>query len=83
MAEAQRTAEEWIASGATRSFRASATLDELKAVNATESVGVADSFLGEPFLRAQFQFLWSKKKRIPATTFFALWLLRPLWSRLL
>jgi len=81
--EAQRIAEGWIAEGATRSFRGGFTLDELKAVNAAESVRVADAFLDVPFLRGQYKFLWRKKKHLPAAFFFTLRVLRPLWSRLL
>ncbi len=81
--EAQRIAEEWVESGATRTYRGEATRDELKAVNARESVQVADSFLGSTFLKGQFRFLWGKKKRGPAAMFFSLWLSRPIWSRLL
>jgi enoyl-CoA hydratase/carnithine racemase len=80
---AQKEAEERIANGTPRSFRDPAELAELKAVNARESVGVADSFLGSPFLEGQFRFLWRKKKRGPAGMFLALRLSRPLWSRLL
>ena len=81
--EAQRIAEEWIASGVTRTFRGSAKLEELKAVNAKESVDVANSFLSAPFMDAQFRFLWSRKKRVPALMFFFLRYTRPLWARLL
>ena len=81
--EAQRIAEEWVEKSATRSFQGGSTLEELKAVNATESIGVANSFLATPFLRGQFKFLWSKKKRGPAMMFLGLWLLRPFWSLLL
>lgn len=80
---AQEEAERRIADGTPRSFRDPAELAELKAVNARESVGVADSFLGSPFLEGQFRFLWKKKKRAPAGMFLALRLSRPLWSRLL
>ncbi|RLB50465.1 MAG: enoyl-CoA hydratase/isomerase family protein, partial [Deltaproteobacteria bacterium] len=81
--EAQRIAEGWIAEEAKRSYRGGFTQDELKTVNAAESVRVADAFLDVPFLRAQYKFLWRKKKRVPAALFFALCTLRPLWSRLL
>lgn len=86
LAAAQAEAERRIAEGVPRAFREPgglAELGELKAVNAEESVGVADSFLASPFLRGQFLFLWRKKKRSPALTFLALWLSRPAWSRLL
>lgn len=83
MKEAHRIAQEWIASGATRSFRGGSEQDELKAVNASESVALADDFLSAPFLKAQFKFLWSKKKRGPAAMFLTMLITRPLWSRLL
>ena len=81
--ETNQIAREWVASGATRSFRGGSERDELKAVNASESVALADAFLSAPFIRAQFKFLWSKKKWGPAATFLAMLILRPLWSRLL
>ena len=80
---AHRIAAGWIADGATRSYRAGATREELLAVNATESVQVADAFLGARFLDGQFKFLWRKKKRVPALTFLALRVTRPLWSLML
>lgn len=83
MDEAQRIAQQWAEEGAERSFRGSSDRAELKAVNARESIQIADSFLGAPFLKSQFEFLWSKKKRGPAAMFLSLWLTRPLWSRLL
>ena len=82
LAEAQKIAEGWVAEGKERSFRGGSTLDELLAVNARESVEVADSFLARPFLKGQFKFLWKKKKRAPALTFLTLWLSQPIWSRL-
>jgi enoyl-CoA hydratase/carnithine racemase len=81
--EAQRIAERWIDEGHTRSYRGGMTRDELLAINARESVEVADSFLGADFLRAQYTFLRSRKKRGPAAMFFTMWATRPLWSRML
>jgi enoyl-CoA hydratase/carnithine racemase len=81
--ESRRIAQEWIASGATRSFRGGSKRDELKTVNASESVALADAFLSTPFLKAQFKFLWSKKKRGPAVMFLTMLITRPLWSRFL
>jgi len=81
--EANRIAQEWIASGAQRGFRAGSTRDELKAVNARESADLADAFLSTPFIKAQFKFLKSKKKWGPAAMFLAMLISRPLWSRLL
>lgn len=83
MSQAHKIAKEWVDTGATRSFRNGATREALKAVNATESVQVANAFLSPPFLRGQFEFLWRKKKRRPALMFLALRLTHPLWSRLL
>lgn len=81
--EAQRIAHEWIISGATRSFRGGSGRDELKAINAKESQVLADAFLDSPFIKAQFKFLWSKKKWGPAAMFLTMLISRPLWSRLL
>jgi enoyl-CoA hydratase/carnithine racemase len=81
--EAGRIAREWIAAGAVRSLRAGATREELKAVNARESAILADAFLGAAFLKAQFRFLWRKKKWGPAAMFMAMLISRPLWSLLL
>jgi len=81
--EARRIADEWVAAGAERSFRGGSGVDELKAVNASESLALADAFLAAPFIRAQFKFLWRKKKRMPALTFLLMLLLRPVWARFL
>lgn len=81
--EARRIASEWVASGARRSFRAGATVDELKAVNARESAVLAEAFLGAAFLKGQLRFLWRKKKWGPAMMFLTLLVTRPLWIRLL
>ena len=83
MSEAQRIAEEWVESGAVRSYRAGATRHELRAVNARESIQVANAFLSPPFLSGQFKFLWRKKKRGPALMFLALRATHPAWSLLL
>ena len=79
--EAQRIAGEWVGSGKERSFRAGSKHEELKAVNARESVDLANAFLSAPFIRAQFQFLKRKKKWGPAAMFLAMLISRPLWSR--
>jgi enoyl-CoA hydratase/carnithine racemase len=81
--EAGRIAREWITSGEGRIFRGGSTADELKAVNARESVDLADAFLSAPFIKAQFKFLYSKKKWAPAAMFLTMLISRPLWSRLL
>jgi enoyl-CoA hydratase/carnithine racemase len=81
--EAEKIAREWITSAAPRSYRGDSTRDELKDVNAGESQALADAFLSPPFIKAQFKFLWSKKKWGPATMFLTMLISRPLWSRLL
>jgi len=80
---AQQIAEGWVASHKPRTFRGGSTHAELKAVNARESVAVADAFLSPPFLSGQYRFLRSKKKHAPALMFLALRVTHPLWSRLL
>ena len=82
MDRAQEIAQGWAEEGRTRQLRGASTLEELKAVNARESVEVADCFLSQPFLKGQSRFLWSRKKRGPAAMFFGLWMTQPLWSRL-
>jgi len=81
--EAHRIAREWVSTGAQRTFRGGSGRDELKAVNARESLVLADAFLGAPFIKAQFKFLSSKKKWGPAAMFLAMLVSRPVWSRLL
>jgi len=83
MQEADRIARDWIARGATRSFRGGSGRDELKAVNASESVALGNAFLSSPFIKAQLKFLWRKKKWGPAGFFAAMLITRPFWSRLL
>lgn len=83
LATAQQLAEAWVEEGRTRGFRGGATRDELKAVNARESVEVADAFLSPKFLAGQFDFLRTKRKYGPALMFGALRATHPLWSRLL
>jgi len=82
-AEARRIALDWIAQEKQRSYRGGSGREELKAVNARESIALADAFLSTPFIRGQFLFLWRKKKWAPAAMFLAMWMTRPLWSRLL
>ena len=81
--EAQRIAREWVTAGAVRSFRGGSERDELKAINASESVELADALLSAAFIKAQFVFLRRKKKWGPAAMFLTLLITRPLWSRLL
>lgn len=81
--EAHRIAREWVETSAQRSFRGGSGRDELKAVNARESIVLADAFLGAPFIKAQYKFLYSKKKWGPAAMFLAMLITRPVWSRFL
>ena len=83
MPRAQALAESWVAEGRKRGFRAGATREGLKAINARESQALADAFLAPPFLMGQFRFLWSRKKYAPALTFLGLRATRPAWSLLL
>jgi peroxisomal 3,2-trans-enoyl-CoA isomerase len=82
-AEAQAVAEKWISDGRNRKILAGSELSELRAVNAQESIELANRFLGSNFLRGQFTFLWSKKKHPQSMLFLFLWLFRPLWKQLL
>jgi len=80
---AQTVAEQWVADGRERTFKAGATRDELLRINAEESATLADAFLDTPFLMGQYRFLKSRKKTGPAITFFALAVTRPLWRLML
>lgn len=80
--EAHRIASEWVVEGKGRTFRGGSTLDELLAINARESVEVANSFLRRPFLKGQYKFLRSRKKWVPAAMFLGLYLTQPVWTRL-
>jgi enoyl-CoA hydratase/carnithine racemase len=81
--EASKIAKEWVENNETRKFLAGSTLDELREVNKSESVDLANAFLAKKFLLGQARFLWSKGKFAPALTFYSLVLSRPLWSRFL
>jgi len=81
MAKAQELAEQWVAAGKVKEIPAGGNVEEYKAVNAKESLELADAFLSYPFLDAQYNFLKSKGKS--ATVFMVLKTLRPLWSKLL
>jgi len=83
LAEAHNIAQHWIAQGIGRTFLAGSTLDELLAVNARESIAVADAILSAAFLREQARFLWRKHKYGPSLMFWSVSLLRPLWARFL
>ena len=82
-AEAQKVAQEWITDGRSRKILGGSELSELQAVNARESIELANRFLGADFLRGQFSFLWRKKKHLQSIVFLILWGLRPLWKHFL
>lgn len=81
--DAHNIAKGWVESGMKREFLGGSQLEELKSVNANESLALADAFLDAAFLREQSRFLWSKNKRGPSAMFFSLWLLRPIWGKLI
>lgn len=83
MDEAQKLAEEWVRSGKVKNLIAENKVVEYKAVNARESVALADAFLDAPFLRAQRDFLKSKGKSQLAAVFGLLAATRPIWAKLL
>ena len=83
MTAAQTLAAQWVATGKVRAFRGGSTRDELKRVNARESVDLANAFLSPPFLNGQFKFLLSKKKYGPALMFLGLRATHPAWSLLI
>ena len=83
MDEARRIAKQWIAEDRQRTYPVGFTRAELEAINARESEVLAAAFLAEPFLMAQFRFLWSKGKRRLALMFLALAKTRPAWKHLL
>jgi peroxisomal 3,2-trans-enoyl-CoA isomerase len=77
---AQEVAQKWVTDGHSRKILGGSELSQLQAVNARESIELANRFLGANFLRGQFTFLWRKKKRMQSMMFLSLWLLRPLWK---
>merc|ERR1719291_309584 len=81
MVRAQELAEQWVAAGKVKQIPAGGSVEEYKAVNAKESLELANAFLSYPFLDAQYQFLKSKGKS--ASVFLVLKTLRPIWSKLL
>ena len=56
LATAHETARAWVAEGRVRSVVANGRKDMLKEVNAKESIDLADAFLSEGFLQAQYVF---------------------------
>lgn len=81
--EAFEIAREWVKKSEVRKFLAGSELQELREVNAQESIVLADALLSAAFMKGQGRFLWRKKKRLSAATFFTLWASRPVWSLLL
>merc|ERR1712001_98359 len=69
---AQAKAEQWIKDKKIRSFIEQKCVQEYKDVNMKESHALADAFLATPFLDAQYKFLKSKGKKVPAYTFWFL-----------
>lgn len=80
---AQDIAQQWVQDGVTRQFPGGFQRDELKAVNAEESLRLATAFLSPPFLMGQFRFLWGRRKRGLALLFLLLRWMHPLWRHLL
>lgn len=78
--EAQKIAKSWVDNNEPRRFMAGSELEELIEVNKRESAELANAFLAAKFLRGQAQFLWKKRKFVPALMFYTLLALRPLWS---
>lgn len=83
MTEAMAIAKGWVEEGRGRIFRGGATLEELKAVNAKESIALASAFLHPRFLEGRFRFFWGKKKRKTAMMFLALRATHPIWGLML
>jgi len=83
MSKAQALAEQWVGETRKRTIPGGGDVEEYKAVNARESIALADSFLSTPFLQAQYKFLQSKGKTQQAMVFWLLKTLRPLWSKML
>lgn len=82
MLAAQAEGEKWILAGHVRSLIADGSLSELRAVNAKESIALANAFLAPPFLNAQITFLFKKGKYAAAAVFFILRVTRPVWKML-
>lgn len=75
---AQTIAEKWIQENKVRKVA-----PDLKQVNEKESKDLADAFLSEPFLNAQYKYLSSKNKQQQAYVFKLMALTRPLWGIML
>ncbi len=81
--EAYKIAREWVDNDVPRAFLGGSQREELKAVNARESIELADAFLSAPFFKEQARFMWGKNKKSSAALFYSLGALRPLWARFL
>lgn len=78
--EAQKVAKSWVDNNESRQFMGGSELDELIAVNKRESLELANAFLAPKFLHGQAKFLWNKGKYGPASMFYILLALRPIWA---
>ena len=83
MDRAQATAERWAHEGKVRGLVAAGAVSEYKAINARESVALADAFLGLDFLRAQIRIAFARRRFVACAGWQILRLTRPLWRRLL
>ncbi|WP_372810165.1 enoyl-CoA hydratase-related protein, partial [Litorivivens sp.] len=81
--EAYKIAREGVDNEVPRAFLGGSQREELKAVNARESIELADAFLSAPFFKEQARFMWGKNKKSSAALFYSLGALRPLWARFL
>ena len=76
-------AKSWVAESKPRTFLTDTNVEQLKDINAKESVALADAFLRAAFFKNQTQFFWKKKKYLPALVFYLVRVLRPIWARML
>lgn len=83
MEEAQKAAEEWVASGKPRKIIAEDQVEKLIEVNARESVDLANGFVSVKFLEAQREMASKKGRTQQALLFSALKLTRPVWASFL
>jgi enoyl-CoA hydratase/carnithine racemase len=79
MKAAQDVAERWVQAGKGKRI-SEIKRNQLKDVNARESLELANCFLDYPFLEGQYQFAKAKKKPQVANLFWTLKKTRPLWS---
>ena len=82
-ARAQELGEQFIKEGRKRWMVEQGKVEEYKAVNARESVALADAFLSHDFLTAQYNFLKKKNRASQARAFWFIRASRPLWSKML